>query len=229
MRNKHLIRPDVISAMLAANGYSVVHETKKKQAFKKGDIPPLYVNLTSSEGISAVVLHPDESTRRGQLDAIEGVAVGNTTYHSSNLRLFPKRQHKGKSEIGYGIPVEFESEAAFRSFLSAYEQRGIPATAPVTRDPELTPTSRETTADARIGQDAFRDQLLRYWKTCAVTGIESALLLRASHIKPWREASDDERRSCPGTWCKKRQQKRSAGHRISGLAGVHVRLRPQAG
>ena len=35
--------------------------------------------------------------------------------------------------------------------------------------------------------------------------------------------------SCPGTWCKKRQQKRSAGHRISGLAGAHVRLRPQAG
>lgn len=55
-----------------------------------------------------------------------------------------------------------------------------------------------TEADAvvrqRVGQDLFRDMLLDYWDgRCAVTGLAVPELLRASHAKPWKDATDAER------------------------------------
>jgi predicted restriction endonuclease len=45
---------------------------------------------------------------------------------------------------------------------------------------------------ARIGQGAFRKSVLARWNyRCAVTG--SGLVIRASHIKPWRECNNIER------------------------------------
>jgi len=58
---------------------------------------------------------------------------------------------------------------------------------------DLTPTHRRQLILARIGQGKFRHDLLRYWKACAVTGYKLPTVLRASHIKPWRECNDAER------------------------------------
>jgi putative restriction endonuclease len=57
----------------------------------------------------------------------------------------------------------------------------------------LPETTRETVVRARIGQGQFREELLELWRGCAVTGIDRADLLRASHIKPWRSSSNVER------------------------------------
>ena len=47
---------------------------------------------------------------------------------------------------------------------------------------------------ARIGQGRWRRDLLRHWSgKCAVTGLEVEALLRASHIKPWRDSDNQER------------------------------------
>jgi putative restriction endonuclease len=35
--------------------------------------------------------------------------------------------------------------------------------------------------------------LVEYWQGCSVTGCEQIELLRASHIKPWRNSSNAER------------------------------------
>ena len=45
----------------------------------------------------------------------------------------------------------------------------------------------------RIGQGAFRKQLMEKWKGCSVTGYEQSEILVASHIKPWSESSDEEK------------------------------------
>jgi Predicted restriction endonuclease len=46
---------------------------------------------------------------------------------------------------------------------------------------------------ARLHQQKFRDALLLRWQgTCAVTGIEETMLLRASHIKPYADSSAAE-------------------------------------
>lgn len=47
----------------------------------------------------------------------------------------------------------------------------------------------------RIGQDIFRASLMDYWQgRCPLTGITDPALLRASHIVPWSECTDDAQR-----------------------------------
>lgn len=57
----------------------------------------------------------------------------------------------------------------------------------------LPETDRWALIKARLGQGDFRQRLLEEWGGCAVTGIAAPELLRASHIKPWRMSSNDER------------------------------------
>src|SRR5271170_7427732 len=46
----------------------------------------------------------------------------------------------------------------------------------------------------RIGQNIFRAALMDYWGArCPITGITDPALLRASHIVPWSECSDEQR------------------------------------
>jgi len=57
----------------------------------------------------------------------------------------------------------------------------------------LSASQRDAIVKARIGQGVFRQRLIDYWSTCAVTGCSEVALLRASHIKPWAKASLEER------------------------------------
>ena len=58
---------------------------------------------------------------------------------------------------------------------------------------EVSETERLSLVRARVGQGEFREALLEVWGGCALTGIDRADLLRASHIKPWRFSSNQER------------------------------------
>lgn len=58
----------------------------------------------------------------------------------------------------------------------------------------LSETERDSLIKSRIGQGRFRNDILEYWgRKCAVTGFDVEPLLIASHIKPWRSCSNDER------------------------------------
>ena len=58
----------------------------------------------------------------------------------------------------------------------------------------LSATEVERLVMSRIGQGAFRDDLLESCdSTCPITKIMDKRILRASHIKPWRLASNEER------------------------------------
>jgi hypothetical protein len=54
-------------------------------------------------------------------------------------------------------------------------------------------TARESVIQSRIGQGQFRANLVEYWQGCSVTGCTQIELLKASHIKPWRDSSNTER------------------------------------
>lgn len=55
-------------------------------------------------------------------------------------------------------------------------------------------TTAEALINARVGQGQFRTAVLRLWGgKCCVTGIETTEAIRASHIKPWRDSTDQER------------------------------------
>jgi predicted restriction endonuclease len=56
-------------------------------------------------------------------------------------------------------------------------------------------TEAERLVIQRVGQDIFRQALLRYWNgRCPLTGITDPSLLRASHIVPWAECRTDAHR-----------------------------------
>lgn len=62
----------------------------------------------------------------------------------------------------------------------------------------LAPVLIETEAEAKVkirrGQQKFKAGLLPLWEQkCALCGIELPSLLRASHSKPWKDSTDEER------------------------------------
>jgi hypothetical protein len=55
-------------------------------------------------------------------------------------------------------------------------------------------TTKERLVNARIGQGEFRAEVLELWDDrCAVTGSCTLQAIRASHIKPWRSSTHQER------------------------------------
>jgi hypothetical protein len=76
----------------------------------------------------------------------------------------------------------------FRSPPAAVEPEGSPADRSITG-----PTFREQLVSARRGQGVFRANVLLREKRCRVTGVSEPRHLKASHIKPWRNATDAER------------------------------------
>jgi hypothetical protein len=57
-------------------------------------------------------------------------------------------------------------------------------------------TERQTLIMARVGQGQFRANVIAQWglgETCALTGVSIPALLTASHIKPWRDSTDEQR------------------------------------
>ncbi len=54
-------------------------------------------------------------------------------------------------------------------------------------------TTRDALIQARLKQGEFRQSLIRMWGSCAVTGCDVLEALVASHIKPWRDSTNQER------------------------------------
>ncbi len=107
-------------------------------------------------------------------------------------------KHKGELEHE-GWKFSFKTEQACNNFLDvceAYAAGGLQTAQLKASEFEqiATPkTSKSTVTESRVGQAKFRKDLLKYWKTCAVTNFKVERLLRASHIKPWSIATPTER------------------------------------
>lgn len=66
--------------------------------------------------------------------------------------------------------------------------------AQIQKTKSLTETEKRQLVLARLGQGGFRGLLFDQWQgRCAVTGCRIPDLLRASHIKPWKDADNRER------------------------------------
>jgi putative restriction endonuclease len=63
----------------------------------------------------------------------------------------------------------------------------------VIHDPTVRDTDRVAIIRARNGQGLFRDRVSRIESRCRVTGVENPVHLLASHCKPWRDSTNEER------------------------------------
>lgn len=57
----------------------------------------------------------------------------------------------------------------------------------------ITETERTTETKARVGQQILKEELLKAERTCQVTSLQIPPLLRASHIRPWKDPNKRDR------------------------------------
>jgi putative restriction endonuclease len=60
-------------------------------------------------------------------------------------------------------------------------------------DASIPDTTRQALVQARRGQGQFKQNVMRLETRCRLTGVDRIEHLRASHCKPWRDASNEER------------------------------------
>ena len=63
----------------------------------------------------------------------------------------------------------------------------------VQSDTSVRETDREAIVRARCGQGIFKERVNRIEHRCRITGVENLAHLIASHCKPWRDSSNEER------------------------------------
>jgi hypothetical protein len=63
----------------------------------------------------------------------------------------------------------------------------------VEKDTSVGQTDREAIVRARVGQGLFKERVLQIEKSCRITGVDNLSHLVASHCKPWRDSSNEER------------------------------------
>lgn len=129
-------------------------------------------------------------------DADEAVLLSQAQSYS-NLKQLANRardldEFKIRNERGNGM---------YSAALNSYEQfvcdlMQIDVQADISQlmnDEHLDATERSVMINARVGQGIFRKKLIDMWHGCAVTRYQNTQLLMASHIKPWRSSTNDER------------------------------------
>lgn len=162
---------------------------KTNRGRKEDPLKPVYAQ--------PLVLHWSIKNSSQYLKLEQKVPSINSNYNNHNMSGFegPKKDNKGN-----GVAIDIESTQMLVEVLSiigvatnenATAEEDIAAAKPdLDKLPE---TTRKAIIDARRGQGKFREELINYWKGCAVTGCDMYKLLRASHIKPWRNSNDNDR------------------------------------
>lgn len=182
---------------LTALGFSRTHATQKLVQMRHNEI---IVYVKRETRTRPLVIHPHYIDLAEELRALGGVEVPDSPgpYINSNLRAFPAYHAENReSERRHGLAIGIDASNLYP--LVRFLEQGTTIFTPygdlrVVAPDDNPLTEREQLQAARIGQGAFRDALMILWKgVCPVTGVDNAALLRASHIKAWREASNAER------------------------------------
>jgi hypothetical protein len=63
----------------------------------------------------------------------------------------------------------------------------------VVNDPSIPETDRLAIVRARKGQGLFKDRVAKIESKCRITGVDNPVHLVASHCKPWRDSTNEER------------------------------------
>jgi predicted restriction endonuclease len=114
-------------------------------------------------------------------DAEAKKILGSISFRRSGFPINPSAAMQLSEVISLSQSAATISETAVRSFRERLAVIGD--------------TEKTRLAKQRIGQDIFREELLKYWSgQCCITGIKIPELLRASHIRAWSECDSDRDR-----------------------------------
>jgi putative restriction endonuclease len=101
-----------------------------------------------------------------------------------------------------GLGIQPSSHPSERTYWLLIQEDGLPSDTQeqdereILDDPNLSVTEKDALIKARRGQAPFGDRVRTRWQhACAVTGCRQTEVLRASHIKPWKDSTNTERLS----------------------------------
>jgi hypothetical protein len=134
------------------------------------------------------------------------------SYRSANLH-YAAVGRKIADQLGYDCPhgpmetlatvceehdkdgnAQWRMDDAITTALEAVGWMSPADAAPILNaSPDVCETEREALVKARAGQGIFRSEVIALWGCCAVTGCALSQILVASHIVPWRDATNAER------------------------------------
>ncbi len=148
-------------------------------------------------------------TRKTSNDYISRLKFLSTTYRIDNTltkeRVEEILQEEEMRCIGRTKYSTRKSISDFRSglrkfldFLSSdyrkrYEHSVFSEIKMIKENQHLSVTEREAVILSRRGQGIFRNELIKYWDGCAISRCSLTDMLVASHIKPWKDSTNDER------------------------------------
>jgi hypothetical protein len=188
---------DVIVAELRSLGFVMGPKASKTIIEFRRDGLVLYAKVDSR---LPIIVHPSFEEFYSTLIKVPGTVGARHFgfYHNAKLSRFPKRDN-GRGPTHYGLPFGFVDAVALRNFIDELQHS---LTFASRTDPEKTmrdemkqvETEKVALAKARVGQGRFRADLLNFWRGhCALTEVANPQLLRASHIKSWKDSSNGER------------------------------------
>lgn len=133
-----------------------------------------------------------------RLSPIRPDGVGNQMYlaHVPNKMAFVLgniigAEFKALVDAAVGIPIDERSRGLLEyGETEEWEQHLIKE---VSDSPVLDTTEREAIIQARIGQGQFRKNVAQLETHCRITRVSEPTHLRASHTKPWRTSTNEER------------------------------------
>lgn len=171
------------------------HEYKDKQNMP-GEYDELIGMLNQKEDILMFQVKKSDVTHSGiYINQASGKKtdpnwnlIGNIALPRISRLSILKLSYKGK--ISYYFKISFgvanlddvENEAEIKSSLERIQQSN------------LSPTEKEAIIQARIGQGVYRRRLLEETSICPFTKVDDEHLLIASHIKPWKQATNKEKK-----------------------------------
>lgn len=97
--------------------------------------------------------------------------TGNRMY-SRSIDLYIEFLDSSKLILGNSVPPEIEN---------------------IVKNNLLTETEKESIILSRRGQGKYRENLIKIWGKCSISGYTDYRLLVASHIKPWNNSNNTER------------------------------------
>ncbi|MBB2793627.1 UNVERIFIED_ORG: hypothetical protein GGD58_002486 [Rhizobium pisi] len=135
----------------------------------------LWLARENTGGWVLAIDHPGVIAEIG-LEPIDDVGPGLARFRFADLVMLYAAMPR-VYELAVSLP-----DAPLQEFL--HQTKGLPKT-----------TEAERLVVQRVGQNIFRERLMAYWQgRCPLTGIADKALLRASHIKPWKDCDSDAER-----------------------------------
>lgn len=216
-----MLNSSELAAALVRRGFVPLTSPDRTKAhgYEHPQIPhPVYVKVGGKMGklqavkTAPLVLHPQVADRlRLTLKTMQGIVLeAEPRAGTGYLRFSDHRNHVG-TPFGYDCNVEDEA-ALDRLIAELLRTTGdqesdslalayAAAEADIASDPlceSISATTRMALVQARIGQGAYRDDLLKLWgRRCAVSGVDIPEVLIASHVKAWRLCSSNRERLDP--------------------------------